>query len=175
MSEKNGTRKERADSRRRKILESLTNDAMTESWATATNPVKRRIGRLEVAWRDGIQWLAEDIRKMFLNFTTIADAYDIADVNLAAIKSLCIDKGIFTDEDFEVRRAVIMKFVDEDRQRRQAELDELTAAAAARTEEAEAAETSLPVRGLDREAVTIRDAVLASKDESHIPKSATLF
>ena len=174
MSEKNGGGKERASVRRRRLMEALAGEAMTESWSTSSNPVKRRIGRLEVAWREGIQWLAEDIRKMYLNFTTVADAYDIADVNLATIKSLCVDRGIFTDDDFDARRAAIMEFVDAERKRRQAELDELTTAAT-RAEEATAAEAKLPRAGLGREAITIRDAVLASKDESHIPKSATLF
>jgi hypothetical protein len=168
MGREKDEQKARAATRRERLLDELMTGAMTENWAKSPNPVKRRIGRLEVGWREGIQWLAEDIRKMYLNFTTVSDAYDILDVNLAAIKSLCIDKGIFTEEQFTLRRDDIMAYVDAERTRRQAEMEAI--AEAARVEAAKP-----PEEKVDADLVRMHDSAAATTDEDHIPKSATLF
>jgi hypothetical protein len=168
MGKEKADHKERVTNRREKLIDELMTGAMTENWAKSPNPVKRRIGRLEVGWREGIQWLAEDIRKMYLNFATISDAYDILDVNIAAIKSLCIDKGVFTEEQFTARRDDIMAYVDAERTRRQAEMEAIAAAAKAEAEKS-------PEEKVDADLVRMHDSAAATTDEDHIPKSATLY
>jgi len=115
---------------RLQILQEMSS-SVTEAWAKSTNPVKKRIGRLEVAWREGMQWLAEDLQTMFRNFETIGDACDTLDVNIAAVKALCIEKGIFTNEEFAEKQVSLTGLLNKERLRRQAELERLQKEAAA--------------------------------------------
>ncbi len=157
-----------AAERRAKLLEEIGTAAMTENWAKSTNPVKRRIGRLEVAWREALQWLMEDIKKMFQNFEVVSDAYDIVDVNIAAVKSLCIDKGVFTEAEFTARQQAIMRLLDAERERRQ---KELVALQAKQREEA-----SRPAEDrVDPELVKMRDAAASTTDADHVPAAASIL
>jgi len=158
----------RAAARRARLLEEIGTASGTDNWASSSNPIKKRIGRLEVAWREVIQWLLEDIRKMFANFETVSDAYDILDVNIAAVKSLCIEKGVFTEAEFAARQKAIFGAIDAERARRQAAL-------ARAQEEQQAAKAKAAEDAPDPELVEMRKRAAATKDEDHIPASATIF
>jgi len=158
----------KAADRRARLLEELGTASGTDNWASSTHPVKKRIGRLEVAWREVLQWLLEDIRKMFKNFETISDAYDILDVNIAAVKSLCVDKGLFTEEEFKARQKYIFGVLDAERTRRQAELE---AAQARQREEA----ARPPEERVDPELVRMHESAKATTDADHVPRSATIY
>lgn len=125
---------------RQRALEQMATKTATSKWLRSQNPLKKRIARLEVAWREGLQWIAEDVQKMFGNFTTIADAYDEIDVNVAAVKSLMVDKGLITEEEFSDRREALIKLIQEERKRRQAELEKLEEQARLQEEDPEEAE-----------------------------------
>ena len=112
---------------RAQILERLGTAASTDSWARSSNPVKKRVGRLEVVWREAIQWLLEDIQRMFQNFAVIADAYDEVDINAAALKSLLVEKGVITEEEFASRRGILKDMLIQERTRRQEEMERLKA------------------------------------------------
>lgn len=143
------------------------------AWARSDNPVKRRIGRLEVAWREGLQWLMEDIKKMFDNFVTISDGVDIIDVNLATVKSLCVQKGIFTEEEFKARQTAIFGMLDRAREKKQAELEALQAAEKERSEKA--SEKVADPNVVDPALVKMRDRAAATTDDDHVPRHATVF
>lgn len=89
---------------RERVLESLPTLANTEKWLRSTNPVKKRIASLERVWRGGLDWLLNDIQKMFTNIELLAEGHDNIDLNVAALKSLMVDKGVITEEEFAERR-----------------------------------------------------------------------
>lgn len=158
----------KAASRRAQLLENLGTATGTDGWAKSQNPIKSRIGRLEVAWREALQWLMEDIRKMFQNFETVGDAYDIVDVNVASVKSLCIEKGIFTEEEFQKRQKYLFGVLDKERARRQAELEEIA--------KKQAAAPQAPAEGeVDPELRRMRASAAATKDTDHVPPQATVL
>ena len=154
-------------SRRQQFMQEIASLAHGDKWATSDNPVKRRIGRLEIAWRDGLQGVMSDIQTLFSNNAIVADAYDIIDVNLAAVKSLCVDKGVFTEDEFLARRAQLFGILDRERARRQVELDEKLKAAR-ELEEGRVIEH-------EPELVRITKAAAATVDSDHVPPQATIF
>jgi len=145
-----------------------------DSWAKSQNPVKARIGALEIAWREGLQGLMEDIQRMFQNHATIADAYDVLDVNVATVKSLCVDKGVFTEEEYQARRKAIFAILDKERQRRQVELEAKLAAEQAR-KEGGTGEVVKDEQVVDPQLVKMRDSAKSTTGADHIPKQATVF
>lgn len=154
--------KEQAERRAHMLTEMFECNGMPEEepWAKSPNPLKRRIARLEIAWREVMQGLFEDIRRMFENFVLISDSYDKLDINIASVKSLCVQKGIFTEEEFKERQQYLFGVLDRTRIAKQAELDRLVAQV-----EAE--------RNVDPKLVRMRKA--AEEAENYIPKSATIL
>lgn len=156
------------------LLEELATLNGNDSWARSDNPVKKRIGRLEVAWREGMQWLMEDVQKMFGNFETVSDAYDIVDVNIATVKALCIDKGIFTEAEFKLKQGAMFAMVDRIRARKQQELDAALAAEKAKVN-GRVPDVVPDKTIVDPALVKMREAAQATTDEDHVPKHATMF
>lgn len=153
----------------------------TDKWAQSENPVKRRIGRLEIVWREAVQWLSEDVSAMFSNFGTIADAYDTLDINIAATKTLLVEKGVFTEEEFQARRGYLIGVLNAERQRRQDELQRLQAEAQER-DEVEAKAQEAESKAWDKSTVTPglkkmhRKSKEAGETENlYIPDGATVF
>jgi hypothetical protein len=169
---------------RLQILQDLRSSA-TDLWVQSANPVKKRIGRLEVAWRDGIQWLSEDIQKMYQNFQVVGDAYDRLDINIAAIKAILIEKQVFTEEEFRVKQGFLIGVMDRERMRRQAELkriqEEADAAALKQAEvDAKAAEAEAAASDgstVSPELKRMHQAATAAgeSDEIEVPVGATVF
>ena len=188
-SKSRGSRRKKAATRRGtvdrfQVMNELRASA-TDRWAQSTNPVKKRIGRLEIAWREGLQWLAEDLQKMFQNFRVVGDAYDRLDVNVAAIKAILIEKDIITHEEFEEKQTFLIGILNAERQRRQEELQRLQresdAAALERAElerkAAEAAEGAADGSTVTPELKRIHQAATeaGSKDEIEVPAGARVF
>lgn len=159
---------------RARLLEELGTATGTDGWAKSTNPVKKRIGRLEVGWREAIQWLLEDIRRMFKNHEDIADAYDVVDVNIAAVKSLCVDKGIFTEEEFKARQKQLFVYVDAERRRRQVELEAKLAEERAK-KEGKSGDVVADKNVVDPGLVKMRDSAADTAGKDHEPDSAYIF
>lgn len=107
MAKAKNTRR-RVGNTREAVLQRLASQPNTSKWLSSDNPIKRRIAVLEVAWRDAVQWLAEDVQKMFSNLQLIADAHTELDLNLATLRSLLEDKGVTTDAEFTERKAAIL-------------------------------------------------------------------
>jgi len=156
----------------------------TDAWAKSTHPVKKRVGRLEIAWREGMQWMAEDIQKMFRNFAIIGDAYDQQDLNVAALKGLLLEKGIITEEEFQAKRGFFSKLLIAERERRQAELKAVQEAAEAKQAEdaeIEAKADEAALGAADGSTVTPelkrmhKAAQEAGSDELHVPEGVTVF
>lgn len=139
---------------RASLLEELGTARSTEEWASSPNPLKRRIGALEAAWRETMQWMLEDIRKMMLNFNVIADQYTTLDINLAVLKLILIRKGITTHEEFDSARKAVAKYAEELHQKSLREAEEMRA----------------------RKEEEARNAPPVDDDEDpHFPKSAMIF
>ena len=155
--------------RRAQFMERVAQLSSGSKWATSANPVKQRIGQLEIAWREGLQGVMEDIRSMFLNFQTMGDAYDTVDVNVASIKSLLIDKGVFTEAEFQERQAFLFKVLDAERVRRQVELEAKRAATPSGL--------GAPTNGgaVDADLVRMRNEAAATTDADHVPPQASIF
>lgn len=163
-----------SDERRAQFMARVAQLGGDSKWATSSNPVKQRIGQLEIAWREGLQGLMEDIRKMFQNFETVGDAYDTLDVNIAAVKSLLVEKGVFTEEEFAKRQRYLFGVLDKERRRRQAELASKLAEAQVRTE-GKSADVVADKNIVDPGLVRLRDKAVATTDADHVPVAATMF
>lgn len=165
---------DKREARRQRFMAEIASLSVGDKWSTSTNEVKRRIGRLETAWREGLQGLMGDIQAMFQNHATIADAYDILDVNIATIKSLCVEKGVFTEAEFTARQQYLFGVVDRERQRRQAELEAKLAQA---REEAEGRSGDIVADKdiVDPELVRLRERASETRASDHVPEHATIF
>ena len=142
--------------------------AATDAWLHSDNAVKKRVARLEVAWRDGLQHVFDDIQRIFGNFAVISDAYDTLDINMAAVKSLCIDNGVFTEEDFSGRKDVLIKLLNTERARRQEELEKQQAELEKKKREADENQASPELQRMHKAATDTTDA-------DHFPSEATIF
>ena len=162
------------DARRAEFMARVARLGAGDKWATSSNPVKQRIGQLEIAWREGLQGLMEDIKAMYANFVTVSDGYDIIDVNIAAVKSLCIDKGVFTEEEYVARRKAIFGILDRERLRRQKELEAKLAEAEAK-KAGQAGDTVADENIVDPQLVRMREGAKSTTDDDHIPAAATVF
>lgn len=163
-----------ASEQRERILEQMGATAGVDGWSKSQNPVKRRIGHLEVAWREVLQWLMEDIRKMMANFGVISDAYDTLDVNIAAIKSLLVSKGIFTEEEFIDRQQYFFGVLDAVREQKQQELDSILAGLKERAA-GRSGDTVEDPNIVDPVLVRMKASAEATTDADHIPVQATVF
>ena len=166
-----------------KILNELRASA-TSAWVSSDNPIKRRIARLEVAWREGLQWLAEDIQKMFQNFTVIGDAYDDLDMNVASLKALLIEANVFTEEEFAEKKEYFIGVLNAERQRRQEEIERLQAEAqqaAEKNDEVEQKVAEAEAEAHDGSKVTPelkrmhKAATEADREHIDVPDGATVF
>jgi multidrug resistance efflux pump len=157
----------------------------TDKWIHSDNPIKKRVARLEVAWREGFDYLLDDVRKMFQNFAVISDAYDQLDVNTMVLKTLLIDKGVISEEEFQAKRQELLEMVARIREQKQKELEEAQRKAAEEEASAEAAEEAARVaeaeRGatdgstVDPELSRMRKAAEAAGQEVSYPTEAFRF
>lgn len=158
--------------------------SVTSAWINSDNPIKKRVARLEVAWREGLQWVLEDIQKMFGNFEVIGDAYDDLDINIASLKALLVEKQVITEEEFEAKKQYFIGVMNAERQRRQEELERLQAEAEKKAQED--AETDAKVAEAEAQAsdgskVTSelkrmhKAATESDKDNIEVPDGATVF
>jgi len=152
-------------------------------WLNSSNPVKRRVAALEATMRGGIDGFAQDIANMFENFKIIADAYDSQDVNTAALKSLLLKKGIITEDEFQEERQYFIKVLNDERARRQAELEKLQQEAAEEAEreaEMDAAVKEIEAQAADGSKVTpelrrMHKAAVEAGKAPEDPPEATRF
>jgi hypothetical protein len=162
--------------RRAALFEQLGTASATSRWAQSGNPVKKRIAALEVAWREALQWLFEDIQKMFGNFSVIGDAYDDLDMNVAALKALMIEKGVITEDEFQAKKKYFVGVLNKERRRRQSELQNLQRHAEEEAKRvAEAEEAALDGSTVSSELKRMHKAALETGKNPELPSEATIF
>ena len=169
--------------RRAAALHAISSSA-TSAWLKTDNPIKRRIASLEVAWREGIGWLVNDIQSMFSNFAVLIDGHEKVDINVQALKSVLIEKGIITDEEFQAKmvywQEVYERVREQKEEQRRAAEEEAERQAELTTEErnqvAEAERQAMDGSKVDQDLVDMkRAAIAAAEDESPYPSEATVF
>jgi len=136
--------------------------------------VKRRIAALEAAVSDGIDFLTEDIQRMFQNFTLVADSHDQHELTIAAIKGVLLDKGVLTEDEFQAKRNYFLRLMQEDRERRQKEL-EAKLAEAEEAEVKEEPEEDDPNKDVDPELKRMKQAAVSAGQSRSDPPEATMF
>lgn len=107
MSRKRGQRRRVIDKdaqNRASLLEELRRRGSEDSkWLSSSNPIKRRIAALEVAWGPGIGNLAEDIVSVYRVIESLMSVGQQQEATILAMKSILIDKGIVSEEEFDER------------------------------------------------------------------------
>lgn len=160
-----------------KALEGAPLPGNIDAWLRSSNPIKKRVAQLERAFYNGITRISNDMLAMFQNFELVADAHDATEVNLAAVNELLIEKGVFTNEEFQEKRQKFIRVLNEYREKakRAAELEAQGVTSAEKEDVLEAETTAADGSKVDAELISMRRKVIATDEQDHFPPEATIF
>lgn len=88
------------------------------------NTLKKRLEAVEGTLRQGTDWLVQEIRNLYANEQIISEALEEQDVNIAAIRSLLVERGVLTDSAIDARRGELTDIKARVRAKKEQELQE---------------------------------------------------
>jgi hypothetical protein len=132
------------------------------------NPIKKRLELLEGLLGDGIDKLVLEIQRVDGNIYILAGGLEDIDDNTAALRALGVEKGFFTEEEFESKKKEIADI------RLKAREEAARKAEEAEKEPEPEAEPEDPTQP-DAELVAMRDAAVAAGQDEGVPDGAFVF
>lgn len=127
------------------------------------NKVKERLEKVEKVQSQGIDLLIREVQRLDGNDRVIAEGFEDIDLNAATLRSLLVQKGIITDEEFgaEKARLVALKLQAQKQAEQKRKEEEATAEAERMLES-------------DDELVRMKNAAESAGQEGH-PEEAFIF
>lgn len=134
------------------------------------NPIKRRLELLEGLLGDGIDQLVQEVRRIDGNIMVLAHGMEDIDDNAAALRALCIEKGLFTDAEFDAKKQEIVDI----RLKAREEAARKAEAEAAKEQEPEKEEDDTASRP-DGELVDMHKKAVEAGQSAGVPDGAFIF
>lgn len=89
-----------------------TDTNRADHWLQSSNPVKKRIGRLEHAWQSLSTWMDGTVDRVLQNFRATQDVINDQEINLLTIKVLLARHKVITEDEFQDTRAGIIAMLN---------------------------------------------------------------